>query len=573
MRALYYPNADRDRQRFPSVEANRPEMNPNVLLLHTTEGNGWPGYQNGGSAPHFTYRAATREWRQHFPVNRAAMALADAPGGVATNRLNVVQVEISDTTSGWASAENPGRPYTIARKSSELSDDNLRDLAELYAWLNREWGVPLSMTPRGFVPWNAKRPTMSNDEWNAFRGLCGHQHVPENDHTDPGAINAGRILDIAKNLVNAGGTPPPAPAPRPPEEPRMEVIGSIGDYWRAKGGTASVFGQPTGPEEKTAAGAFTPFSNDTYILWSPETGAHESRGEIRKAFARAGFEQGVLGYPTSDETKTPDGTGIFQSYQGGMIYCSRLGTFVVRGAILTAWAALGYERGRLGYPTSDEREGDKPGRVQTFAGGRIAHSRMGDQVRTFPVWGSMLDRYARDGYEGGRWGYPGGGEVFRGDRWFQGFDGGIMSVPESVPPPNPGPTSRYVRPITRRSDTEITQHWDVYNSRYRSKEHNGVDIAAPYGEPIYATIGGVVVSYEDEPGYGDRIRIKGDDGLYWAYNHTSAITVRVGQRVKTGQQIGRVGTSGNVTGPHLCLEAYPGSGMAYNTDVNPNRWP
>lgn len=138
---------------------------------------------------------------------------------------------------------------------------------------------------------------------------------------------------------------------------------------------------------------------------------------------------------------------------------------------------------------------------------------------------------------------------------------------------NPKTSPKYVRPITLGPLTQITQRWDAPNRRYASGEHNGVDIAAPHGTPIRATIGGRVVRYGTEGGYGRRLVIKGDDGLFWAYNHTSAALVRAGQRVSTRQVVARVGSTGKVTGPHLCLEAYPSAAMRYNTDVNPNRWP
>lgn len=79
------------------------------------------------------------------------------------------------------------------------------------------------------------------------------------------------------------------------------------------------------------------------------------RGEIRELWKAFGWEAGPLGYPLSDETLTPDGRGRYGVFEGGSIYWTLFtGAHEVRGAIRDKWAALGWEAGRLGYPTSGE---------------------------------------------------------------------------------------------------------------------------------------------------------------------------------------------------------------------------
>lgn len=203
----------------------------------------------------------------------------------------------------------------------------------------------------------------------------------------------------------------------------------IARRWEELGGARSPLGNPTGPEVKTAGGAWQPFERGV-MIWSVKTDAHPNYGKIRDAYADHGFEQGHLGYPTSDELAAKDG-GRFQRFEHGTIYWyPKTGAYAVYGAIYDRWAQLGWERGSLGFPVGDEFGGSKPGgRVQRFQGGVLYWTVDG----AYPVWGLMLEQYGRDGWEGGRWGYPTGDEVRRDGGWLQRFQGGDMTVKAPVP--------------------------------------------------------------------------------------------------------------------------------------------
>ncbi|NLT94273.1 MAG: M23 family metallopeptidase [Clostridia bacterium] len=84
--------------------------------------------------------------------------------------------------------------------------------------------------------------------------------------------------------------------------------------------------------------------------------------------------------------------------------------------------------------------------------------------------------------------------------------------------------------------------------------HSGVDIAASYGNGVYAYSSGKVVEARYNGSYGNNIVIDHGNGLKTRYAHLSKISVKVGQRVETGQRIGLVGSSGASTGPHLHFE-------------------
>ncbi len=104
-------------------------------------------------------------------------------------------------------------------------------------------------------------------------------------------------------------------------------------------------------------------------------------------------------------------------------------------------------------------------------------------------------------------------------------------------------SNKYVRPVPG----PVTQ-WYGY--------HPGIDIAPPYGTPIGAAHSGVVTFVGWDDGYGMHVEVAQLDGYVTTYSHMSAFTVKVGQLVLAGQQLGNVGSTGYSTGPHLHFEVH-----------------
>jgi murein DD-endopeptidase MepM/ murein hydrolase activator NlpD len=96
-----------------------------------------------------------------------------------------------------------------------------------------------------------------------------------------------------------------------------------------------------------------------------------------------------------------------------------------------------------------------------------------------------------------------------------------------------------------------------------ARMHSGLDFGAAYGSPIYATSDGVVAFAGRKGGYGNFVQINHGGGLATGYGHMSRFASSSGQRVRQGQIIGYVGSSGLSTGPHLHYELYRG-GKAIN---------
>ncbi|WP_245278238.1 M23 family metallopeptidase [Methylosinus sp. PW1] len=88
----------------------------------------------------------------------------------------------------------------------------------------------------------------------------------------------------------------------------------------------------------------------------------------------------------------------------------------------------------------------------------------------------------------------------------------------------------------------------------RAALHTGVDLRDDYGSPVRATAGGVVVNAGPSGGYGQMVEIDHGSGLATRYAHLSAISVALGQEVAPGETVGRLGSTGRSTGPHLHYE-------------------
>lgn len=115
-----------------------------------------------------------------------------------------------------------------------------------------------------------------------------------------------------------------------------------------------------------------------------------------------------------------------------------------------------------------------------------------------------------------------------------------VSVPSRVPIQNMSLSSSYgmrVHPITGKV-----------------ARHNGIDIPAPHGTPIYATADGIVGRAQRLGGYGNYVEIEHGNAIQTRYGHMSSYIVRPGQQVKKGEIVGYVGSTGRSTGNHLHYE-------------------
>ncbi len=188
-------------------------MESNVIVWHSTEGTSLPSYGNGASAPNFTtvpdFTNKRMVWYQHFDFDTSSRALVNRAGGVDTNTLNVCQVEVVGTCDPAAHKRWTSKHLYMP----ELPSWAIRDLRAFAKWAQDNHGVPRKapVTFKAYPSsYGANGVRMSNSAWLKFTGHCGHQHVPENDHGDPGLFP---IAEILRDLDTV-----PTPPPLPPTE-------------------------------------------------------------------------------------------------------------------------------------------------------------------------------------------------------------------------------------------------------------------------------------------------------------------------------------------------------------------
>jgi hypothetical protein len=163
----WHPDAIENQSKTPlSWTAGRPK-----LVWHTTEGFGLPTYS--GSNPHFTLDPKSGKLWQHVPIRGGAYALENRAGGVETNRAHAIQVEL----------------IGFAKDTGHWPDSYYANIARLARWIEKHAGVPRSCS----VTFR-EDSTHKIGDWTNYTGHCGHQHVPENSHYDPGFFRIDKVL-------------------------------------------------------------------------------------------------------------------------------------------------------------------------------------------------------------------------------------------------------------------------------------------------------------------------------------------------------------------------------------------
>ena len=148
--------------------------------------------------------------------------------------------------------------------------------------------------------------------------------------------------------------------------------------------------------------------------------------------------------------------------------------------------------------------------------------------------------------------------------------------PSYYPPNNVGSDGEFYNPEDRLPNngtgvTTIGYSWPAIGTltsrfgRRWGRMHKGIDIAGPIGTPINAAADGIVIAAGwHSGGYGNLVEVRHSDGTTTRYGHNSRLSVSVGQTVHQGQQVARMGSTGNSTGSHLHFEIRPSGGSAVN---------
>lgn len=184
----WYPGAVKDEMKD---SGNWAISTPWRGVLHSTEGNRYQDAKSAyakGVAPHFTtsFESGSFQCWQHIPLNRAARALMHPAGTVETNRTRCIQIEI----------------VAHAATAGTLQHQYLDGIGKLMRWIEANTEIKRTALKfhgegEGFVLARDTSPIrLSPQDWLAFNGWCGHQHVPANEHWDPGAIDIDYLLHV-----------------------------------------------------------------------------------------------------------------------------------------------------------------------------------------------------------------------------------------------------------------------------------------------------------------------------------------------------------------------------------------
>jgi len=109
-------------------------------------------------------------------------------------------------------------------------------------------------------------------------------------------------------------------------------------------------------------------------------------------------------------------------------------------------------------------------------------------------------------------------------------------------------------PLDVKSMTKVSSTYSYRKNPITNKPefHAGIDYKAPKGTLVYASAEGVIIKAGWDDGFGNTVQINHDgNGYITQYSHLDAIMVKLGQRIKQGEIIGTVGSSGEATGDHL----------------------
>lgn len=191
------------------------------FVKHTTESrrgtyravrNLWRGPANWGKGlPHFLMDGPRIV--QLLPLTVGAYTLVNDPGGADTNRSGpAIQLE----RCGFAADPMPDDEYdALGKLLADLVDaGHALDLAQHPRFYGANEGIVLARKDSPI--------RMSAREYEAFNGFCGHQHVPENDHWDPGKLDGDRLEAIARTHL-AGGQPAPTPTPEDEDDDMVKA--------------------------------------------------------------------------------------------------------------------------------------------------------------------------------------------------------------------------------------------------------------------------------------------------------------------------------------------------------------
>ena len=198
-----------------------------------------------------------------------------------------------------------------------------------------------------------------------------------------------------------------------PASGAWESKGGIRDRWGQLGYQTGVLGFPVSQENWDGKGWWQSYQNGA-IIGTDKTGYWESMGPTRERWAAIGYQNSFMGYPRGKITNAANGTEAWQEYEKGYIFWSKAsGAWESTGGIRERWKLLGYQTGILGFPTGPEKKDSKGGWNQSYQNGYIIGT---DKTGFWESLGPIRDRWKTTGAHSSFMGYPRGKISYSTDR-------------------------------------------------------------------------------------------------------------------------------------------------------------
>jgi hypothetical protein len=236
---------------YPNKPGSVPRRSdaPSRIVIHTTETARLPGYREGAVAPHFTIgvgdpgslpkesKGTVRIW-QHISLDRTASALKHNRGTIETNHMGAhcIQIECITYIGDQDKAGIVGNKGKFPKALSKALAGLVHEITSALGDINIDV-FPQSWSATG--SYGEKAPQrLTEDQWEDFNGICGHEHVPNNTHWDPGAFDIKEFMGLIHAMTPGGtrGTRDSSISPRPEgrqlfhigdSDPRVQLICGI----------------------------------------------------------------------------------------------------------------------------------------------------------------------------------------------------------------------------------------------------------------------------------------------------------------------------------------------------------